>query len=85
MHLMKIGVEICDTASLLDIHLCLRKQSEGLLTDDWSDKEDFSNSGRLEIIVVLLPLSVATSSIDKPSPMMCQLFIANLKKRKIWK
>lgn len=52
-----------------------------LLTDDWSDKEDFSNSGRFEIIVVLFPFSVATSSIDKPSPMICQLFIANLKKR----
>ena len=69
----------------LDTRLCLRKQQGGLLTDDWSDKEDVSNSGRLEIIVVLLPLSVAMSSIDKPSPMMCQLFIANLKKRKIWR
>ena len=33
------------------------------------------------MIVVLLPLSVATSSIDKPSPIICQLFIANLKEK----
>lgn len=57
------------------------KQQEGSLTGDWSGREDFSSSGRLAITVLLLPLSVATSSIDKPSPMICQLFIASFKEK----
>lgn len=87
-HYYELHKNNSDTCSIAMIfHLQFRHPSyfketiESLLTDDWSDKEDFSNSGRLEIIVVLLPLSTATSSIDKPSPMICQLFIANFKKR----
>lgn len=53
----------------------------GPLTGDWSGREDLSSSGRLAMTVLLLPLSVATSSIERPSPMICQLFIASFKEK----